>query len=248
MFKTKNLFKIKGQKSYSASRTLLIISLTLRSIFESSSIFFWISFMLYITVEYVLPNSLPICSSVIVVISRIIYIHIFLASVMFAFWREERISSGETPCILETSSIMRSTVTGMGGTSSSITSLIIFCTAAMVGSRWARLSSAESFLTVPSSWRIFVFILFAMYSTTSLGILTPKRFALFLMIRQRVSNSGLCMSARIPPSNLETSLSVRLFISLGGRSEVSTICLPFSIRELKVWKNSSSVCTLPEMN
>ena len=37
-------------------------------------------------------------------------------------------------------------------------------------------------------------------------------------------------------------------ISRGGRSEVSTICLPDSYRVLKVWKNSSCVWILPAMN
>ena len=53
------------------------------------------------------------------------------------------------------------------------------------------------------------------------------------------------MSATMPHSNRLTSRASRPGISLGGRSEVRTICLLASYSALKVWKNSSWVVSLP---
>ena len=64
----------------------------------------------------------------------------------------------------------------------------------------------------------------------------------------RVSRSGGWMSVINPPSNRERSRSSRVSISMGGLSELMTICLPLVCRALKVLKNSSWVDTLPEMN
>ena len=56
------------------------------------------------------------------------------------------------------------------------------------------------------------------------------------------------MSAISPHSNRFLSRSSKPGISLGNLSEVMMICLRDSYRELKVWKNSSWVLSLPAMN
>ena len=64
----------------------------------------------------------------------------------------------------------------------------------------------------------------------------------------RVSRSGGWMSAIRPHSKRERSRSSRLTMALGGRSLQITIWRFVSYRLLKVWKNSSSVESLPAMN
>src|SRR5436309_10527557 len=64
----------------------------------------------------------------------------------------------------------------------------------------------------------------------------------------RVSKSGGWMSAMSPHSNLDRSLSSRVGISFGGRSDEMTICLLISCSALNVWKNSSFVRSLPARN
>ncbi len=59
--------------------------------------------------------------------------------------------------------------------------------------------------------------------------------------------SGALMSVTSPHSKRDTSRSSRP-ISLGGRSEVSTICRWASCSALKVWKNSSWVRSFPSRN
>ena len=62
-----------------------------------------------------------------------------------------------------------------------------------------------------------------------------------------VSKSGGCMSVTSPHSKRETSRSSSAWISFGGLSLETTICLWASKRVLKVWKNSSYVDSLPAM-
>ena len=76
----------------------------------------------------------------------------------------------------------------------------------------------------------------------------PNCAAFVRMMAVRVSRSGGCTSASRPPSSRVHRRSSRRFISFGGRSEVTTICFPASYRQLKVWKNSSCVLSLPAMN
>ena len=67
-------------------------------------------------------------------------------------------------------------------------------------------------------------------------------------IAMRVSRSGGCTSVIRPHSNRDRMRSSNADSCLGGRSEVITICLLALCRVLKVWKNSSCVCTLPCRN
>ena len=61
----------------------------------------------------------------------------------------------------------------------------------------------------------------------------------------RVSRSGGWTSASRPHSKRERKRSSSPPRALGGWSEVRTTCLPEECRELKVWKNSSRVDSLP---
>ena len=118
----------------------------------------------------------------------------------------------------------------------------------MEGELPARCLSALSFFTAPSSWRIFVLSLFAIKSATSSGISRFKSSAFLRIIATLVSNSGVEISARIPDSNRLLSLSVSVFTSFGGRSDVITICFPSDKSLLNVWKNSSWVLSFPLKN
>src|SRR5690625_7416653 len=51
-----------------------------------------------------------------------------------------------------------------------------------------------------------------------------------------------------PDSNLVVERSSTVGISIGGRSLEISICLFSSCNVLKVWKNSSCVCSLPARN
>ena len=53
------------------------------------------------------------------------------------------------------------------------------------------------------------------------------------------------MSVMRPISNRERRRSSSVLMALGGRSLEMTICLPLSFSALKVWKNSSCVCSRP---
>ena len=60
----------------------------------------------------------------------------------------------------------------------------------------------------------------------------------------RVSKSGVLMSVMSPHSNRLRIRSSRVFSSLGGLSDVMTICLPSAWSLLKVWKNYSCIRSL----
>ena len=61
----------------------------------------------------------------------------------------------------------------------------------------------------------------------------------------RVSMSGGWTSVISPISKRLRRRSSRVAIAFGGRSDEITICLPLSWSALKVWKNSSWVCSRP---
>ncbi len=63
----------------------------------------------------------------------------------------------------------------------------------------------------------------------------------------RVSRLGGCTSAIMPQAKRERNRSSSRGIACGGRSLVSTICRLAVCSALKVWKNSSCVCSLPAM-
>ena len=65
---------------------------------------------------------------------------------------------------------------------------------------------------------------------------------------RRSSKSAGCRSTTRPDWRRERMRSSRSVISAGERSAEITICLPWSIRALNVWKNSSCVLSLPAMN
>ena len=88
----------------------------------------------------------------------------------------------------------------------------------------------------------------AMYSSTSGGATSRSWIAFLRRIAMRVSRSGGWTSVIRPHSNRERIRSSKSGSCLGGRSEVTTICLLALCRVLKVWKNSSCVWTLPLRN
>ena len=132
-------------------------------------------------------------------------------------------SSGETPYVRATSSMILPTVTGVGWSLLTM-SLIARCAVLIVGvapsTRWIALS----FLTVPSSWRMLLLSLTAMNSQTLSGTVRPTSSALRLMIAMRVSKSGGCTSAVRPHSKRVFRRSSSVAMSRGGRSLVRTIC------------------------
>ena len=114
--------------------------------------------------------------------------------------------------------------------------------------RLLRLAKAVTRISAPSSSRMFREILLAMYSSTSAGTVIPSWSVLRRRMAIRVSRSGGWMSVVSPQPNrvrMRSSKSLSLF---GAMSEVMTICLLALCRVLKVWKNSSCVCTLPDRN
>ena len=91
-------------------------------------------------------------------------------------------------------------------------------------------------------------ILLAMYSSTSSGVDIRSRVAFLRRIAMRVSRSGGWTSQMRPHSNRDRSRSSNPDSCFGGRSEVMTTCFVALCSALKVWKNSSCVCTLPARN
>ena len=89
-------------------------------------------------------------------------------------------------------------------------------------------------LRAPSSSRTLLTTLRAMNSMTSDGIRPIWSSAFERRMAMRVSRSGGVRSAIRPHSKRERSRSSRVVIALGGRSELSTICLPASWIALKV--------------
>ena len=111
-------------------------------------VFSSICWIAYTTVEWSRPpNSLPISTIGICVISRTMYIEIWRANEMFALRFEDLMSSGETPYVRATSSMILPTVTGVGWSLLTM-SLIARCAVLIVGLRLERWI-ALSFLTVP---------------------------------------------------------------------------------------------------
>ena len=95
---------------------------------------------------------------------------------------------------------------------------------------------------------MLVWIRLAMNSSTS-GPATSRSWAAFLRrIAIRVSRSGGWTSVISPQPNRLRSRGSRFSSSFGGRSEVITICFWALCSVLKVWKNSSWVCSLPSRN
>jgi len=88
----------------------------------------------------------------------------------------------------------------------------------------------------------------AMKFRTSSGMFSLSASLFDLKIAILVSTSGGCISATMPLLNLDVILSSKLVKSLGGRSDVITICFPAMYNALKVWKNSSWVDSLPMIN
>ena len=201
-----------------------------------------------LTVEWVFPlKHLPISSKDMPVISRMIYIAICRASLIFLSRLSETMFSTLTPVAAATFSRMRSRTTETGCVVF-INSLMASFVISMVGAVFSSAQIACSFLTAPSSWRTLWLTCSAMNSKTLSGITKRSASALFLMIATRISKSGGWMSAMRPHSKRFLSRSVSFGISLGGLSDESTICLPSSVKELNVWKNSSSIEFLPAMN
>ena len=85
-------------------------------------------------------------------------------------------------------------------------------------------------------------------STSGSSTAIRSVFTFLRRIAMRVSRSGAWMSVRRPHSNRERSRSSSVAISRGGRSEEMMICDPLSYSELKVWKNSSWIRSLPSKN
>jgi len=118
----------------------------------------------------------------------------------------------------------------------------------MVISRPIREEKAVSLVNRPSSSLIFDVTLLASKKATSFVREMFFSNAFFFKIATRVSVSGGCMSAISPHWKRDRILSSSLLISLGLVSLVTTICFFNSKRELKVWKNSSWVLSLPAIN
>ena len=87
-----------------------------------------------------------------------------------------------------------------------------------------------------------------MNSSTSGGAVSRSMAAFLRRIAIRVSRSGGWTSVISPHSNRLRSRSSSASSRLGGRSEVSTICLLALWSVLKVWKNSSWVWVFPSRN
>ena len=81
----------------------------------------------------------------------------------------------------------------------------------------------------------------ALYREDALGLLRR-------MMAMRVSKSGMVMSVIRPHSNRVRIRSSSVFSSLGGLSDVMTICLFSACNLLKVWKNSSCIRSLSLKN
>ena len=152
-------------------------------------------------------------------------------------------SSGETPYTSATSRMIFSTVIGAGWSSLRM-SLMTLCAMEMDGGEPARCFRAFSFLTAPSSCRMLVFRRLAINSATSSGMYRSSSSALRRIMAIRVSKSGVLMSVIRPHSNRLRIRSSSVFSSLGGLSEVITICLPSAWSLLNVWKNSSCMRSL----
>ena len=84
-------------------------------------------------------------------------------------------------------------------------------------------------------------IYLAIKSLTFGSRVIPASKALCSIIFLRVVKSGLFIFTIKPPSNLDLNRASRCWISLGGRSEASTICFCALYKVLNVWKNSSWV-------
>jgi hypothetical protein len=95
---------------------------------------------------------------------------------------------------------------------------------------------------------MFVEIFEAMYSSTSGGATRPSCTAFLRRIAMRVSSSGGWTSVISPHSNRLRSRSSSVTSCFGARSLEITICLLALWRVLKVWKNSSCVCSLFSRN
>ena len=111
-----------------------------------------------------------------------------------------------------------------------------------------RLAKAVTRIRAPSSSRMLVEIREAMNSSTSSGTDSRSWMAFLRRIAIRVSRSGGWTSVSRPISNRLRIRSSKPLSSLGGTSLVMTTCLLALCRVLKVWKNSSCVCTLPCRN
>src|SRR5664279_4293249 len=123
------------------------------------------------------------------------------------------------------------------------------CSASSLLIGWPlRLAKAVTRMRAPSSSRMLSLTWVAMNSRTSSGTATRSCSALVWRMASRVSSSGGCTSVIRPDRNRLRSLSSRVAMDLGGRSEVRTICLEAPYRELKVWKNSSWSDSLRSMN
>ena len=104
-------------------------------------------------------------------------------------------------------------------------------------------------LSAPSSSRMLLMTLRAMNSSTSdADVARHCSSALARRMAMRVSRSGAVRSAIRPHSKRLRRRSSSVVISLGGRSDERTICLPSSWMALNVWKNSSCVRSLSAMN
>ena len=127
-------------------------------------------------------------------------------------------------------------------------SLMTLCAMEMDGGEPAKCFRAFSFFTAPSSCRMLVFRRLAMNSATSSGMCRSSSSALRRMMAIRVSKSGMVMSVIRPHSNRVRIRSSSVFSSLGGLSDVMTICLFSACNLLKVWKNSSCIRSLSLKN
>ena len=103
-------------------------------------------------------------------------------------------------------------------------------------------------VSAPSNSRMLSTTRVAMNSSTACGTSSGAKAAFLRRIARRVSTSGGWMSVVSPHSNLLRMRSSRLLRLFGGRSAEKISCLPASYSELKVWKNSSRICSLPSRN
>ena len=179
------------------------------------------------------PNAWPISTSCICSSSRARYIAICRGTVSVLMRALERSPSGVTPQRRATTSctlsIDRQRLRRCRRPSSPgrILSASASRASSIEISRCLSEAKSSSLMMQPSSSRTFDRTCSAMKRSTSSGIVSSRWSCscFFRRMAIRCSRSGWPMSATMPHSNRLTRRASRPGISLGGRSEVRTICL-----------------------
>src|SRR3989338_121107 len=126
--------------------------------------------------------------------------------------------------------------------------VIIFLAASSSMGVLDSLAAITTRFKAPSSSRMLVFTLSAIYMSTFSGIVIFFVSVLVRKIKRRVSKSGRPMSAIIPPSKRERNRSSSVAMACGGRSDDMMIWLFFWYNVLNMWKNSSCIFSVRAIN